>query len=165
MDSPGQDFQGVPVGRLPGLAFGFSFDAGGDVQQPAAGLDLVPVLAALAGPGEPGDGEVGFLQVLVLDGAGLLYGNRDGGGVDPAAPLRRRRALEPVAAGFVQPMRRQSVDEEAEITKRFLIDTVLSATQVAAAGVDVRQDAHQEPGVFAALGGPDFDDRLHGLGP
>lgn len=137
----------------------------------AAGL-LVAMLTALAGAGIPvepqlmlGDGGKAWT------GAWLKNSDRDGRGMDPAAPFAGRDALEAVSAGFVL--------EEGEILALDFEDDASAAAlgrcggrlagdlagQSAQAGgvfgIGGRELGRKEPGILAALGGANLDQALH----
>lgn len=153
--------QGLPVGGLAMAGLGLADDPGGDMGYAAGVLPFVAVLAATAGAGVPVNAECGrrVRTVPMIGSHGpVKYGNRDGRGMNPTAALSRRYALDTMASRLViEAGEVVSFDDEDAVTA-----LNFSANAIGQALVGAQEVGAEQLGVGAALGGPDFDDALHG---
>lgn len=87
------------------------------------------------------------------------YGDGDGRGMDPAAPLSRRHTLDTMASRLV-------IEVGSAFSFNFesnAIPPVLSTDTVAQPRVGAQQVATEQPGVLAALGWPNFYCAFHSV--
>jgi hypothetical protein len=154
--APLQFRKGLGLAVLARPALRLRRKARGRVEGSARVLVLVPVLAALAGSGEPFKAHFGRVERRSL-ALRREYRDSDRRCVNPASPLGWRDALEAVASSFSLPAVKWRVDSERKATVAAFALDGLSAVGARPAQIALGQHINQQSGVFATLSGADFN--------
>lgn len=148
---PGGAHAGFARSRLRG-----ALQAGGEMDELDRILVLVAMLPAGARAREPARADILAAQHRGFGHDAVEHRYRDGAGMNPAAPLGRRHALDAVAADLVA-----KAGNGRELERRRALDAdepVQSAMAIEQAPIGAGQILDEQAAIVAAFAGADFDD-------